>query len=100
MIALLVVTVVGSGGPLQRPGTGYHPDLLRNATVLVQPFTPSPPQFSRKTDKHGRAVFHFPPGRYQVSAMLGGSGSPVRCTSRTVTMTGATHKVRLVCQIR
>jgi hypothetical protein len=100
MVGLLIVTVIGSGGPLQRPGTPYHPLLLRNATVLVQPSTRSHPLFIRKTNRQGRVEFHFGPGRYEVSAVLESSRPPVRCQERTVTMSGATQKVRLVCQIK
>lgn len=99
MIALLIVTVIGSGGPLAHRGAKYHPLPLRNATVFVVLPAPNPPLFSRKTNKQGSVAFHFAPGRYQVSAELADSSPPLRCQKRTVTMTGATQKVKLVCQI-
>jgi hypothetical protein len=98
MLALLIVTVIGVGPP----GVPRHPRPLHNATVLVQPIMrnppPSyPPPIGRKTDKRGRAEIRLAPGRYEVLAVLENSSPPLRCQSRTVTMTGDTQKVRLSC---
>jgi hypothetical protein len=98
MLALLIVTVIGVGGP---PG---HPRPLRNATVFYKrgqlppgySYLPPPPL---KTDKRGRVEIRLSPGAYRIKAGLGPLGQRP-CSSRTVTMTGKTQRVRLTCQIR
>ncbi len=99
MIGLLIVTVIGVGGPRVA-----QPHALPNATVSVEPALwtarshPAPLRF--RVNRQGRIVLHPHPGRYRVSAALLDSSPPVWCSSRTVIMTGKTQRVRLTCSIR
>jgi hypothetical protein len=72
MLALLIVTVGGLGGPPGLAGTEQHPRPLRNATVFFEPvrryLPPSyPPPISLKTDKRGRVENDHQDRRYAES---------------------------------